>query len=94
MEHDGVVNGCLIALLLGGLLPSAVIASRGRPADRLVGLQLATGAAVAAFVLFSQLPRGQSYELIVPLVLVLLSFAGTLVFTRLLGRSSEGDGGE
>ena len=42
------------------------------------------GCAILASVLFSQI--GQSCELIVPLVLVPMSFAGTMVFVRLLGR--------
>lgn len=77
---------CLIALLVGGLLPALAIASRGDPTDRLVGLELVSAVIVFVLILFSQVGQGQSYDLILPLVLVPLSFAGTLVFTRLLGR--------
>jgi hypothetical protein len=37
-----------------------------------------------SLILLSQVGPGQSYDLVLPLVLVPLSFAGTLVFTRLL----------
>lgn len=72
-----------IVLLAGGLTPALWLGSRGSPVDRLVGLEL--GGAVATLVLlgFAQ-AVGQSTYLIVPLVLVLVSFAGTLVYTRLL----------
>ena len=81
------MNGWLLAcgaLLVGGLVPALVLASRGRAAHRLVGLELAGSVAVLLLVLWCQ-AIGQPSYLIVPLVLVLLSFAGTLVFTRLLG---------
>ena len=83
---------CLIALLVGGLLPTLAIASRGEPIHRLIGLELVSAVIVLVLILFSQLAQGQSYDLILPLVLVPLSFAGTLVFTRLLGARPEGDG--
>ncbi len=75
---------CLLALLVGGLGPSLAIAARGEAIDRLVGLDLGAAVITVALILFSRVGPGQSYDLIVPLVLVLLSFAGTLVFTRLL----------
>ncbi|NKQ54320.1 hypothetical protein HFP15_15650 [Amycolatopsis sp. K13G38] len=58
------------------------LAFRGNAVRRLVGLQLAGAVTVLLLVLVS-LGEGQSSYLIVPLVAVLLSFAGTLVFTRL-----------
>ena len=76
---------CLLAILLGGLAPALLIACRGEPVDRLVGLELAGAVITLALILFSEVAPGQSYDLILPLVLVPLSFAGTLVFTRLLG---------
>lgn len=81
---------CLIALLVGGFLPALVLASRGDPGERLVGLDLLAAVLTFALILLSQVGPGQSYDLILPLVLVPLSFAGTLVFTRLLG-SREGE---
>lgn len=73
-----------VVLLLGGLAPAGWIASRGSPVDRLVGLELGSAVATVELMLFSQAVNESQY-LIVPLVLALMSFAGTLVFTRLLG---------
>jgi multisubunit Na+/H+ antiporter MnhF subunit len=81
------VNGWLWAscvLLIGGLGPALGLSLRGDAADRLVGLVLTGPVVVLAMLLLSQ-GYGQSAYLIVPLTLALLSFAGTLVFTRLLG---------
>lgn len=76
-----------VALLLaGGLGPALLLASRGDVVSRLVGLELAGAVSVAVLLLLIQ-ATGQTTALIVPLVLALLSFAGALVFTRLL-RSS------
>lgn len=76
---------CLAALLVGGLLPALIIASRGGPTDRVVGLDLAGAVVTVVLILASEVGPGQSYDLILPLVFVPLSFAGILVFTRLLG---------
>jgi multisubunit Na+/H+ antiporter MnhF subunit len=76
--------GCA-ALLVGGLVPAVILSLRGPDVHRLVGLQLTGSVAVLAMLLLCQGLRQASY-LIVPTVLVVLSFAGTLVFTRLLGR--------
>jgi multisubunit Na+/H+ antiporter MnhF subunit len=65
------------------LAPALLLGSRGDPMDRLVGLELA-GAVVTLDMLMLTIAFAQSSYLIVPFVLVLLSFAGTLVFTRLL----------
>ena len=77
---------CLIALLVGGLLPALYVSSRGDPGARLVGLDLVAAVSVFCLILLSEVGPGQSYDLTLPLVLVPLSFAGTLVFTRLLGK--------
>ena len=71
-------------LLVGGLIPAMVLAYRGSAAHRLLGLELASAVGVIVMLLLCQAFNQSSY-LIVPLVLALLSFAGTLVFTRLLG---------
>jgi multisubunit Na+/H+ antiporter MnhF subunit len=76
-----------VVLLAGGLLPTVFLASTGDPVERLVGLELGGAVTTVVLLLLSQ-AAGQSSYLIVPLVLVILSFAGTLVFTRLLGRGS------
>lgn len=72
------------ALLVGGLVPAMILASRGPAAHRLLGLELAGATGIIVLMVLCQAMNQSSY-LIVPLVLALLSFAGTLVFTRLLG---------
>lgn len=70
-------------LLVGGLGPALWLSARDGPLDRLVGLQLTGSVAVLLLLVLSQAVNQSGY-LIVPLVLVLLGFAGTLVFARLL----------
>lgn len=71
-------------LVVGALGPALWLGARGGPAQRLVGLELCSSVTVLVLLLLAQ-AVGQSQFLILPLALVLLSFAGTLVFTRLLG---------
>ena len=85
-----VATGCLIALMAGGLLPVLVLCSRGDAGERLIGLDLLATILTFCLILLSEVGPGQSYDLILPLVLVPLSYAGTLVFTRLLGEREEG----
>jgi multicomponent Na+:H+ antiporter subunit F len=66
------------------------VASRGDGVDRLVGLELVTGVGTALLIVLAQATK-QSYYLSVPLVLVPMSLAGTLVYTRLLGRRGDGE---
>jgi multicomponent Na+:H+ antiporter subunit F len=63
--------------------PGLLLVARGSATARLVGLQLASAVTVLLLTVLS-VAMGQPSLLIVPLVTVLLSFAGTLVFTRLL----------
>jgi multisubunit Na+/H+ antiporter MnhF subunit len=72
------------ALLVGGIGPGLVLACRGDAVQRLVGLELTSSLGLLTMLVVIQGVGRPSY-LIVPLVLVLLGFAGTLVFTRLLG---------
>ncbi|HET6877616.1 MAG TPA: monovalent cation/H+ antiporter complex subunit F [Jatrophihabitans sp.] len=72
-----------LALLIGAFAPAVYVGARGGPVDRLAGLQQLGGVAVLVLMLFAQAVDRSDY-LIVPLVLVLVSFAGALVFTRLL----------
>lgn len=72
------------ALMIGGLAPAMVLAYRGTSPQRLVGMELAGTTGTILMLVLCQAFNQSSY-LIVPLVLALLSFAGTLVFTRLLG---------
>ena len=75
-------------LMVGGLIPAMVLAYRDTAARRLVGLELVSVTGTLVMLLLCQAFNQSSY-LIVPLVLALLSFAGTLVFTRLLGSPHE-----
>lgn len=72
------------ALLVGGLGPAVLLAMRGDPVRRLLGLQLAGPVTVLVLVLLAQ-GLGRSMYLVVPLCLALVGFTGTLVFTRLTG---------
>ena len=76
-----------IVLTGGGLAPALLLAARGNPVDRLVGLELAASVATLTMLVLT-VAFGQSSYLIVPLVFVLLACAGTLVFTRLLAPPS------
>lgn len=80
---------CAAALMAGGLPAALFVVARGRASDRLIGMEIVSAVVVIAMLLISQI-TDQSYELIVPLVLVVLSAAGTLVFTRLIGGSEDG----
>jgi len=77
-----------VLALVGIGLPVAVwIGSRGDPVDRLVGLELAGVVAALALLAFAQAVAQPSY-LIVPTIAVVLSFAGSLLFARLLAPRS------
>lgn len=80
---------CEAVLMLGALLPALVLAATGRSGDRLIGVVLTSAVVTVAMLLMGQI-SGQSYELIVPLVLVVLSVVGTLVFTRLISGAQDG----
>jgi multisubunit Na+/H+ antiporter MnhF subunit len=90
------VNGyqiCMLALLVGGLGPAVAVGARGRPTNRLIGLELGSAVLVVLLLLVS-VATARSYDLILPLVLAPLSFAGTLVYTRLLApEEARRDGG-
>lgn len=74
-----------LVLLAGGLGPVLAMGAIGRSFNRLIALEMGTSIAVLFMLIFVEV-SDQSSELILPLVLVPLSVAGTLVFTRLLGR--------
>jgi multicomponent Na+:H+ antiporter subunit F len=75
-----LLAGVLLVVLAG---PGLLLVARGTATSRLAGLQLASAVTVLLLTVLS-VAMGQPSLLIVPLVTVLLSFAGTLVFTRLL----------
>jgi multicomponent Na+:H+ antiporter subunit F len=70
-------------LMVAGIGPALVVSARDKALYRLTGVQLAAPVTVLVLIAVSVI-LGQSSYLIVPLALVLLSFAGTLVYTRLL----------
>jgi multisubunit Na+/H+ antiporter MnhF subunit len=72
-----------VALTAGGLGPAWLLTTHGGPVERLVGLELAGAVATLDMLVLAQAFAQSSY-LIVPFVLLLVSFAGTLVYTRLL----------
>lgn len=74
---------CIVVLMAGGLGPALVLGARGRPTNRLIGLEIGSAVLVVLFILFATVTH-QSDELVLALVLVPLSFAGSLVYTRLL----------
>lgn len=76
---------CAAVLVIGGLGPALFLGARGSAIDRLVGLELISSIVVLTMLVVTQM-TGLSYYLAVPLVLAPLSLAGTLVYTRLLGR--------
>jgi multisubunit Na+/H+ antiporter MnhF subunit len=77
-----------VIALLAVAMPIAIwLAGRGNAVDRLVGLELGSVIGTLALLGFAQAVAQPSY-LIVPTVAVVLSFAGTLVFTRLLAPRS------
>lgn len=80
---------CAAVLMVAALGPALVMAAFGRPVDRLIGVALTGAVVTVASFLLSQI-TSQSYDLIVPIVLVPLSVVGTLVFTRLLGGLHDG----
>jgi multisubunit Na+/H+ antiporter MnhF subunit len=70
-------------LSVAGLGPALVVGARDKALHRLTGMQFA-GPVVVLVLIALSVVAGQSQYLIVPLTLVLLSYAGTLVYTRLL----------
>ena len=71
-------------LIVGAVVPATLATFAGDEPKRLVGLELVGTAVTVVMVLLAQADHRPDY-LIVPLVLVTLSLAGVLVFTRLLG---------
>lgn len=72
-----------VVLVIGAVAPLTAVCARGGPVQRLVGLQQLGMVSALVLLLLAQ-ATGRSDYLIVPLVLVVLSFAGSLVYARLL----------
>jgi multisubunit Na+/H+ antiporter MnhF subunit len=75
-----------LVLLVGGVGPTLFLASTGTAMGRLVGLEACSSLTTLALLLLAQGFNRTSY-VDAALVLAVLSFTGTLVFTRFLGRS-------
>ena len=73
------------AAMLALLLPCALVALRGSPVDRLLGLQLGSVVASLSFLLLGE-GFGRSIYFDLGLVYTVVSFVGTLVAIRLLER--------
>jgi multicomponent Na+:H+ antiporter subunit F len=75
-----------VALILA-LIPCGVIASRGSPFDRMLGLQLAGPVGSMALLTLAE-GFGRSIYADVALVFVVVNVVTTLVYIRLLERST------
>ena len=73
------------AVLVGMLLPCGLVAMRGSPVDRVLGLQLGGVVGSLAFIALGE-GFGRSVYVDLGLVLAVLSFTGVLLFTRFLER--------
>jgi len=72
-----------LVLLIGAVAPLTVVCSRGGATGRLAALQQLGMACGLVMLLLAQAVDRSDY-LIVPLSLMVLSFAGSLVYARLL----------
>ena len=76
---------CAGAAVSIALVPCAAMCLRGSPERRLVGMEMAGFLVVMAMILFAvgfdRLPL-----IDLPLALAIMSFGGTLVFVRFLGK--------
>lgn len=85
MSPLAVALPAAFALLVAALFPCLLATLRGEPVDRLSGLILAGPAATLALLLLAA-GYGRPAYLDAAFVVALLSFAGSLVFARFLGR--------
>lgn len=73
------------AVLMLALIPCGITCFRGKPTDRLVGLEMAGVIITLDMVLLSEgFQRSIFYD--IPLTLAVLSFGGGMVFARFLER--------
>jgi multicomponent Na+:H+ antiporter subunit F len=85
MSALGVGLPAAFALLVTAVVPCLLATLRGEPVDRLAGLILAGPATTLVLVLLAA-AYGRPAYLDAAFMLALLSFAGSLVFARFLGR--------
>ena len=86
MSPLAVALPATFALLVAALFPCLLATLRGEPVDRLSGLILAGPAATLVLLLLAA-GYGRPAYLDAAFVVALLSFAGSLVFARFLGRT-------
>jgi multicomponent Na+:H+ antiporter subunit F len=83
---DPALGWVVMVLLVGAAGPCLVGACRGAPGERLVAVQCLSVVMTVALVVLS-VGLGRPSYLDVPLVLALVSLAGSLVFARFFGRA-------
>jgi multicomponent Na+:H+ antiporter subunit F len=83
---DPLLGVVVLVLLVGAAGPALVAVCRGAPGERLVALQSLSATLTVVLVALS-VGLGRSSYLDVPLVLALVSLAGSLVFARFFGRA-------
>ena len=75
---------CAVAVSTA-LIPCADMCFRGSPERRLVGFEMASIVVVLAMILFT-VGFGRQAFIDLPVTLALMSFGGSLVFARFLGK--------
>jgi multicomponent Na+:H+ antiporter subunit F len=83
---DPVIGWVVLVLVVAAAGPCLVAVCRGEPGERLVGLQSLSITLTVVLVLLAVGQDRPSY-LDVPLILALVSLAGSLVFARFFGRA-------
>ena len=73
------------ATVSAALIPCADMCFRGSPERRLVGFEMASIVVVLAMILFT-VGFGRSAFIDLPVALAIMSFGGSLVFARFLGK--------
>jgi multicomponent Na+:H+ antiporter subunit F len=86
MSPLGVALPAAFALLVAAVFPCLLATLRGEPVDRLSGLILAGPAATLVLLLLAA-GFGRPAYLDAAFLVALLSFAGSLVFARFLGKT-------
>jgi multicomponent Na+:H+ antiporter subunit F len=86
LSLDPTLGWIVLVLLVAAAGPCLVAVCRGRPGERLVALQSLSVTLTVVLVLLAVGQDRPSY-LDVPLVLALVSLAGSLVFARFFGRA-------
>jgi multicomponent Na+:H+ antiporter subunit F len=83
---DPTIGWVAVVLVVAAAGPCLVAVCRGEPGERLVALQSLSITLTVVLVLLAVAQDRPSY-LDVPLVLALVSLAGSLVFARFFGRA-------